>query len=64
MRKNTTSKRFTYSINPEAAQVLGKASIEMTHEKGMNVHRQDILDELVLLLKDKTVFERISSRFN
>jgi hypothetical protein len=53
-------KRRTYSIDPDRASDLGRCQISIGDELDANVNRQDILDELVLLMStDKSVYQKV-----
>jgi hypothetical protein len=53
-------RRKNYSIHPDRASELARASLDMSEEIGTSVKRQNILDTLVhLLATDSTVYNKV-----
>jgi len=51
--------RKTYSLDAERSRELAHYAVDMGEELGKTVARQDILDALVLQLKDKTIYKKV-----
>lgn len=53
-------KRKNYSVHPDRARDLAKASIDMTEKTGKTVGRQDILDACIAVaLSDKKTYAKV-----
>lgn len=60
MAKQTKQeRRKTYSLEPERSKELARKTLDITDAVGKTVHRQQVLDVLVGLLKDKDVYAKV-----
>lgn len=57
--KTEKKRRKSYSLDPERTRELARHALNMSDATQKTVHRQEILDTLVGLLADKTVYAKV-----
>jgi len=60
VKETDIRRRKNYSIDPDRAAELARATLDMSEETGMSVKRQAVLDTLVhLLATDSAVYKKV-----
>jgi len=60
VKETDIRRRKNYSIEPDRAAELARATLDMSEETGMSVKRQAVLDTLVhLLATDSAVYKKV-----